>query len=123
MYRGNDGLKCAIGCLIPDDVYDSGMEHTCVDDILISYPSVHLFLGGMKNSDLLDSMRCVHDDDLDDSMRSVHDDDLDDSAGPMWDKDGLTPDAVRRLRRIAKMNRLSTAVLTELWPTKTGEHP
>ncbi len=25
-YRGEDGKMCAIGCLIPDDVYSSGME-------------------------------------------------------------------------------------------------
>lgn len=25
-YRADDGLKCAVGCLIPDDLYDEGME-------------------------------------------------------------------------------------------------
>lgn len=25
-YRGNDGSACAVGCLIPDDRYDEGME-------------------------------------------------------------------------------------------------
>ena len=25
-YRGKDGLKCAIGCLIPDDLYNSYFE-------------------------------------------------------------------------------------------------
>lgn len=26
LYRGSSGLKCAIGCLIPDDKYDPMME-------------------------------------------------------------------------------------------------
>lgn len=30
-YRTIDGKKCAIGCLIPDDMYNPGMEHTAVE--------------------------------------------------------------------------------------------
>jgi hypothetical protein len=28
-YRGCDGLMCAIGCLIPDDVYNPNMDADC----------------------------------------------------------------------------------------------
>lgn len=28
MYRGAEGLMCAAGCLIPDDVYSAAMEYT-----------------------------------------------------------------------------------------------
>jgi hypothetical protein len=31
MYRSPDGLKCAIGCLIPDDAYTSAMEGSIGD--------------------------------------------------------------------------------------------
>lgn len=31
MYRTAEGLKCAIGCLIPDDVYTRNIEHKTVD--------------------------------------------------------------------------------------------
>ena len=30
-YRTANGLKCAIGCLIPDDVYTRNIEHKTVD--------------------------------------------------------------------------------------------
>ncbi len=33
-YRGQDGLKCAIGCLIPDEDYEPRFEGQGVDDIL-----------------------------------------------------------------------------------------
>lgn len=29
-YRSNDGLSCAVGCLIPDSCYDPGMENQTV---------------------------------------------------------------------------------------------
>jgi len=35
LYRGPNGLKCAIGCLIPDDKYDSGMEGLAAVSILV----------------------------------------------------------------------------------------
>lgn len=30
LYRGPNGTKCAVGCLIPDDLYDAKMEGTAV---------------------------------------------------------------------------------------------
>jgi hypothetical protein len=40
MYRTSSGLKCAVGCLIPDDLYDRRMEGSdpagLVDDGFIS---------------------------------------------------------------------------------------
>lgn len=32
MYRGDDGLKCAVGCLIKDELYNECIEHQGVDD-------------------------------------------------------------------------------------------
>lgn len=37
-YRGNDGLSCAAGCLIPDDLYEEKMEHQNWDDITCDFP-------------------------------------------------------------------------------------
>jgi hypothetical protein len=36
LYRGSDGLKCAVGCLIPDELYWAGLEQhpPCSDSIL-----------------------------------------------------------------------------------------
>ena len=36
-YRGNDGLKCAIGCLIEDDNYSSELESLSVNTYAVKY--------------------------------------------------------------------------------------
>lgn len=33
-YRGVEGTKCAVGVLIPDDVYNKDMEEKCVDELV-----------------------------------------------------------------------------------------
>ena len=40
MYRGNSGLKCAIGALIPDDLYTSSMENAGVGYMLLNNPKL-----------------------------------------------------------------------------------
>ena len=32
-YHGPNGLKCALGCIIPEDRYYSGMEGKCIQDL------------------------------------------------------------------------------------------
>lgn len=32
MYRGVNGTRCAVGCLIPDEMYSDGIEHLMVKD-------------------------------------------------------------------------------------------
>jgi hypothetical protein len=43
VYRGEDGAKCAVGCLIPDEVYDKNMEDKSVSLIAASGPLKDLF--------------------------------------------------------------------------------
>lgn len=43
-YRGPDGLKCAIGCKIPDDIYDKSMEGVVVEHLLKARPELKPFL-------------------------------------------------------------------------------
>lgn len=33
-YRGTDNHRCAVGCLIPDDVYDTRIESATVSDVM-----------------------------------------------------------------------------------------
>ena len=33
VYRGEGGMKCAVGCLIPDELYDPDMEGDTVDQL------------------------------------------------------------------------------------------
>lgn len=60
VYRGKDGLRCAIGCLIPDDKYNEDMEGTPLskkqsvqDAISLKMSSLHL--------QLLVSLQFIHD--------------------------------------------------------------
>ena len=58
LYRGPNGLKCAIGCLIPDEVYKPDMESLDVMGMLKLWPN-HPF------SDIRDlflrDLQCIHD--------------------------------------------------------------
>lgn len=58
-YRTPDGKKCAIGCLIPDELYDQGMEGysvSCLVDAKFLLPSFF-----NRNLRLLSSLQSVHD--------------------------------------------------------------
>lgn len=64
-YRGENGMKCAVGVLIPDDMYDPDMDKfggdgTSIDCILHKYPDkvpewFH------ENSVFLESLQDIHD--------------------------------------------------------------
>ncbi len=46
-YRGNDNTMCAIGCLIPDELYNEGYEGKNIR-ALLSWPSdLTLFINGL----------------------------------------------------------------------------
>ncbi len=57
-YRIN-GLKCAIGCLIPNNLYDPDMETHLVRGLLELWPWLGAHLG--NNIKLLESLQNVHD--------------------------------------------------------------
>lgn len=69
MYRGKEGRMCALGVLIPDSLYDEGMEGmgiVCLDDSDIGkglYDYLHeKYDGGQDLIDMLTAMQEVHDD-------------------------------------------------------------
>jgi hypothetical protein len=51
-YRTEDGRMCAVGCLIPDEEYDPGIEGNAARDVLDYIPGADLedagFLGCMQ---------------------------------------------------------------------------
>jgi hypothetical protein len=77
MYRTEDGLKCAIGCLIPDDKYDPKMDefNYTVRNVLIlqSIPGIGDF-DSAENSEEIDFLYEL--------QRQLHDD--------LWDKNYLS---------------------------------
>lgn len=58
-YRGPNGLKCAVGCLIPDELYDPEMEGHGSTFLVMNYPE----LGFHGVSRLLSHLQSIHDHD------------------------------------------------------------
>jgi hypothetical protein len=69
-YRGADGTKCAVGCLIPDEKYDPLIEGTSIRvmfSMVGSFKRKSLLLsqalaGFLEHQDLLNALQHVHDD-------------------------------------------------------------
>ncbi len=59
MYRKNK-LKRAVGCLIPDDIYQPEMESQSIINLFNNYPKVRKLLGA-RNIDFLFDMQIIHD--------------------------------------------------------------
>jgi hypothetical protein len=58
LFRGPNGLKCAVGCLIPDEVYRPEMEDESVSDLMCNYDALN-FLN--PNALLLSKLQSAHD--------------------------------------------------------------
>ena len=60
-YRSLEGQKCAVGCLIPDEAYDEGMEGSNLNpNWLANYPFVDGLLYGVDRQ-FLRSAQVLHD--------------------------------------------------------------
>lgn len=57
MYRGDNGMKCAIGCLIPDQIYVADMEGD-IDQMLTLWPD-HPFHDG--DVAFMEDLQYIHD--------------------------------------------------------------
>ena len=62
-YRGKDGLKCAIGCLIPDELYDENLECHTVFELLADFPDRFDMWLDCSIASLLNDLQRVHDTD------------------------------------------------------------
>ncbi len=65
MYRGTHGSKCAVGCLIPDELYDSDIENGNVTRIIEVEPQLKCILPDDKDAAegefFLNKLQRVHD--------------------------------------------------------------
>lgn len=62
MYRGDDGLKCAAGCLVADDEYDPAMEGNNWKGALDELKKARKVYPGMsKHSKLIEKLQFIHD--------------------------------------------------------------
>ena len=62
MYRTPDGRKCAIGALIPDEVYSRSLENKFVRTLLLEFPDI-MRASGLSDGDVcfLFALQDVHD--------------------------------------------------------------
>lgn len=61
-YRGKDGLMCAVGCLIPDELYYPNMEGSAVSGILAADIRLQeLFESEVICGFFLDELQAIHD--------------------------------------------------------------
>lgn len=61
-YRGDNGLKCAVGALIPDSLYKPEMEGKRASALMFFNHAVAEYFG-VDNGGFLDSLQTVHDSD------------------------------------------------------------
>jgi len=64
LYRGPRGAKCAVGCLIPDEManrHSLKKLNADVELLFERYPEIKKFLGGQRNWNFLDALQSVHD--------------------------------------------------------------
>jgi hypothetical protein len=88
-YRSPDGLKCAVGCLIPDEVYRPKMEGRSISTLFKNFSELNFL---QPSVGLLNDIQRVHDNTY--------------SEGQIW-----TDAVVLRLRKIAEKYNLSTTML------------
>jgi len=60
MYRTGEGLKCAVGCLIPDDVYDPKIEYKTVNNLCDGMVGSFTFLKDFDKN-FLRRLQVIHD--------------------------------------------------------------
>jgi hypothetical protein len=93
MYRGHGNTRCAVGALIPDEVYDVKMEGNTLSGLLMAYGDV-LPPWMRDERELLRELQLVHDEPA------------------YWAEGGVT--IKKRLFQTAKWFKLSPAVLDNL---------
>lgn len=60
-YRGSNNTKCAIGCLIPDEMYTQKMEANTVSELFAKFLNVADHIGG-EHLSLCSDLQKIHDD-------------------------------------------------------------
>lgn len=61
-YRGDNGTSCAVGCLIPDELYHPDMENSTASSVLAMFPKTQsLFTEDVKEGYFLTYLQRIHD--------------------------------------------------------------
>lgn len=59
-YRGVEGTSCAIGCLIPDELYEKNMEGSSIRILMMHRPDIQELIG-KGNVELASRLQRIHD--------------------------------------------------------------
>ncbi len=63
MYRSDFGDMCAVGCLIPDDLYSPSIEEMTIDQVIASNINIQVLFDGVSQELLVD-LQLAHDHEL-----------------------------------------------------------
>lgn len=80
-YRTSDGLRCAVGCLISDELYKPEMEGVAVGNLVEDFPDLPGWM--REHADLLSELQGFHDNPT------------------SWAEQGFSPLGEKRLERLA----------------------
>lgn len=61
-YRNSEGLMCAAGCLIPNDVYEVDMEGKSISSVIREYGVLAEMFSTREKVILLGNLQHIHDD-------------------------------------------------------------
>jgi len=81
-YRGKDNLKCAVGILIPDEIYTPQMEGKGLRELIDEFNSIDNLFPTQDEQSLLSMLQIIHDN------------------SSNWDENGLAPWAKTELKAI-----------------------
>ena len=63
-YRGDNGLKCAIGILIPNSLYHRAMEGDGISKLFVYFPELKKHLDSLyrfSDDNFYSELQCIHD--------------------------------------------------------------
>ncbi len=95
-YRTKDGLTCAVGCLIPEELYRYHLEGRSVFGVVNNFDDVANYFGvGKGRSHDDDRIQMLH------QLQAVHD------SADHWSNDGLNKAAEVALKLVAQRHGLN----------------
>lgn len=112
VYRGADGAMCAVGCLIPNEVYTPAMEGLKAHALLSEEGFIPYNDSDLDRRLIIPELATLrsHKALLGD-LQDVHDAHEDESYAFVWDSTKTMREA---LRRVARMHNLNTSILLTL---------
>lgn len=61
LYRGPNGLKCAAGFCIPDEIYEESMEREVIGVVIVKSPALQEMFPTEAHEELLRRLQSIHD--------------------------------------------------------------